>query len=323
MSRMYSLSEVCAARAGLRAIVFSDMTNVLGYGPGDLPPGSGTAPSFTDTDQLYSIAMERYTGEASRESGSDDGGDYATGQIRCFVPLSRSEVDILLRRWRNRLLLVIGIDRYGTQHVLADAIASWRHTTGARPGTRHGYEITFSAPLHYIRQPIAGDGEIATAPPVGGGGGSDPGSGDCCITIQPIQIAYTPAPTGNVSNLNEIVTTQNGSVYFIDATGRAIILNRPAPRYYFFDGDGVDVDEITLPLGFPVPDPDDYPLPTYSEQDEMSIRLRVKLGSRWIQYGHEEGFTVDYASRKVLIPTGTRGANAEIYSYEGIPARPL
>ncbi len=298
------------------------MTNVLGYGPGSLPPGPNTAPEFVDTDQLYAIAIERFSGEASRESASDDGGDYATGQVRGFVPLSRTEVDILLRRMRNRLLFVIGIDRYGSQHILHDAIASWRHTTGTRPGTRHGYELAFDAPSHYILPPMAGEGEIVTAPPVGGGG-SDPGSGDCCITIAPLTIVYTPTPTGNESNLNQIVTTLNGSVYFIDSTGRAIILNRPAPRYYYYDGDGLDVTEITLPLGFPIPDPADYPSPTYSEQDEMSIRLRVKIGSRWLQYDHEEGYTVDYAAGKVMLPSGTRGANVEIYSYEGIPARPL
>ncbi len=320
---IHSIAAVCDARAGLQAIIYADMTNVDGYGPGSLPPGPNTAPSFFDTDLLYGMAFERHSAESSRESGSDDGGDYDSGQIRCFVPLSRSEVDLLLRRMRSRLLFVIGVDRYGAQHILHDALVSWRQTTGTRPGTRHGYEITFDAPGHYLIPAMAGSGDITTAPPIGGGGGGDVGSGECCISIAPISIAYTPSPTGNALNRNEIVTTPNGSVYFIDSTGRSIILNRPAPRYYIFNGDGVDVPEVTLPLDFPLPDPDVYPLPIYSEQDEISVRVHVKMGSRWLQYGHVEGWTIDYGDHKILIAGGTMGANIEVYSYEDIPARPL
>lgn len=319
---LYSIGQVCAALSGIRAVVFADMTNVGSYGPGFLPPAPGTVPSFNDTALLYSIAYERYTGEVSSATDFDQGGVSETWQLSIFIPKSREEVTRLLRLMRSRLLIVIGIDRYGSQHILYDALASWRHATGARPGSRHGYEVTFTAPGHYILPGIAGTGDITTAPPVGGGS-SDPGSGDCCISIQPTPIAYTPAPTGNALNLNEIVTTANGSVYFIDSAGRSVILNRPAPTYYYWDGDGVDVDEITMPMAFPLPDPADYPLPTYSEQDEISVRLWVKKGSRWLQYDHPEGYTIDYATGKVLIPGGTGGANLEFYSYEGIPPRPL
>jgi hypothetical protein len=319
---LYSVPSVCDALAGVKAIIYCDITNVGNYGPGFLPPAPDTPPSFYDSDLLYSIAYERYSGEITQESVTDQGGESYRQQVTIFVPRSRSEVHTLLRRMRGRLLMVIAIDRYDNQHILYDAIVSHRMTSGQRPGSRAGYQITFSATAHYLLPSIAGNGDILSAPPVGGGGG-DIGSGECCITIAPLAIAYTPSPTGNALNLNEIVTTPNGSVYFIDSTGRSVLLNRPAPVYYFFNGDGVDVDEITLPMGFPLPDPADYPLPTYSEQDEMSIRLWVKYGSRWLQYDHAEGYTVDYAAGKVLIPGGTRGANLEFYSYEGIPPRPL
>lgn len=323
MGMMYSIGKVCDAYSGITALVFSDMTNVASYGPEFLPPAANTPPSFTDTDLLYSIAHERYTGEVTRESVSGQGGDSARYQVSIFVPKSRTEVDTLLRMWRNRLLCVIGIDRYGSQHILYDAIASWSHTTGTRPGTRHGYTITFTAPSHYILLPMAGSGDITTAPPVGGGGSGSGGSSDCCITIAPLHIAYTPAPTGNGMNLNEIVTTPNGSVYFIDSTGRSVLLNRPAPRYYTVDLGETDVAEVTLPLDFPLPDPADYPDPTYDPQAEMAIRIWCKVGSRWLQYGHAEGFTVDAATHKVLFTSGYMSGTVEFYSYQEIPATPL
>jgi len=318
---LYSIDRACGALAGITALIITDMTNVANYGPGFLPPAPGSPPTFYDNDLVYSISMERYSGVFSTDSVSDQGGDYAVSQAAGFVPLSRAVVEVLLRRLRNRPVMVIAIDRLLNQHLIYEARASYRHSTGDAPGTRHGYRIQFTGPSHYLLPSIAGEGDIPTAPPVGGVVPS-PGS-ECCITIEPTNIAFTPAPTGNATNLNQIVTTSNGSVYFIDGDGRGIILNRPAPRYYFWNGDGVDVDEISMPMSYPLPDPDDYALPTYSEQDEISIRLWVKKGSRWLQYDHAEGYTIDYASGKVLIPGGTGGANLEFYSYEGIPPRPL
>lgn len=323
MPTMYSIGEVCDARAGVKSLVFADMTNVVGYGPGDLPPGPGSAPTFTDNDLLYSIAFERHTGEAIRESGSDQGGDYASGRITIFVPKGRAEVDTLLRRWRNRLLFVIGIDRYGSQHIISDAIASWRYTTGTKPGTRHGYEISFSGYMHYIISPIAGDGEISTAPPVGGGSGSG-SSSDCCISIQPIAIAYTPALTGNPNNHNELVTTPSGAVYFIDSAGRGICLNRPAPRTMTFQmTEGSTATYVTVPSDFWIPDPDDYPVPTYNSTHEVSRRLLVKLGSRWLEYEDTEGWYMDYATRRIHFNTSIDGALIRLYSYRDIAAIPL
>ena len=319
---MHSISEVCDAHAGLRGVVFADMTNVVGYGPGDLPPTPNSAPTFTDTDKLYSIAFERYSAEASGETLSDQGGDTTRLTIRCFIPKSRFEVTSLRRLMRNRLLFVIGIDRYGTQHVISDAIATWRQSTGTRPGTRHGYEVTFTGIEHYIIPSIAGDGDINTAPPVGGGGGDEGGGDSCCITINPTQIAYTPAPTGNPNNRNQMVTTPNGSVYFIDNDGRSIVLNRPAPLYYQADTAGLILSSITLPLSFPIPNPADYAGPTYDEQAEMSIRLWIKHRSRWLHYDHAEGFTVDHGDNQVLFPDGVTGA-VEFYLYQEIPPRPL
>jgi hypothetical protein len=319
---LYSIGRVCDALAGIRSFIYADMTNVANYGPGFLPPAPNTPPSFTDMDQLYSIVTDRYSGEASRESAADQGGDYARHQVRIFIPRSQSQVDTLLQRWRNRLLCVIGIDRYGSQHILYDAIASWRHSTGTRPGTRHGYEITFTATSHYILPAMAGSGDITTAPPVGGSGGS-PGSGECCITIAPLSIAYTPSPTGNAMNLNEMVTTPTGAVYFIDSTGRSILLNYPAPKYYTVDLGETEVDEITLPMSFPLPDETDYPDPTYDTYGEMSIRIWCKVGSRWLQYGHPEGFTIDADTHKAHFPAGYISGTVEFYSYQGYPSTPL
>lgn len=322
MCTYYSIAKVCGTLSGLRALVYTDMANVLGHGPGSLPPTPGTPPDYSDTGAVYEIAIQRYSGQVSRDSGSDDGGDYVISRVTAFVPKTRREVDTLLRRMRNRHFAVIAIDRHGSQHLLFNARASYKHSTGTGPGEPHGYQITFTAPEHFIMPSVGSEGIPSTADPVDPVPPPEP-SVDCCVEIKPIQIAYTPLPTGNVSDLNLMVTTQNGSVYFIDHTGRGILLNRPAPRYYFFDGDGLDLTAIILPDDFPLPDPADYALPTYSEQDEMSIRLRVKMGSRWLQYAHDEGFTVDHAAHSILVPGGTRGANFEFYSYESIPPRPL
>lgn len=321
MCEYYSIDAVCGSLSGIRTLIYTDMTNVIGYGPGSLPPAPGTPADYVSSAAVYQIAIQRYSGTVGRESGSDNGGDYVISRISGFVPKTRREVDTLLRRFKNRYFAVIGIDRHGMQHQLFNARASYRHTTGTAPGEPHGYQITFTAPEHFILPAVGGEGIPGYTDPV------DPvipePATDCCAEIKPIQIAYTPLPSGNVSDLNRFVTTPTGAVYFIDHNGRGVLLNRPAPRYYFWDGDGVDVTEIILPDDFPLPDPADYALPTYSEQDEISVRLRVKMGSRWLQYDHPEGYTIDIATHKALIPGGTRGANFEFYSYQDIPRRPL
>ncbi len=319
---LYSVAKVCDALAGVTSVILSDITNVANYGPEYLPPAPNTPPSFLDTDLLYSIAYERYSGEITRDSTFDQGGHAAVHQVSIFVPKGRSEVDVLLGRMRSRLMMVIAIDRYGSQHILYEALVTWKYSSGTRPGTRNGYQISWAAPSHYILPAVAGSGDISTAPPVGGGS-SDPGSGDCCITIQPTNIAYTPAPSGNALNNNEIVTTLNGTVYFIDSTGRSIVLNRPAPSYYQHDLDESSVTEITLPDSYWIPDPADYAAPTYDPQAEMSIRIWCKYGSRWLQYGHPEGFTIDYATHKALFPSGLIGGVAEFYTYQSVPPIPL
>lgn len=215
------------------------------------------------------------------------------------------------------------IDRYDNQHLLYEARAGSEYSSGDRPGTRNGYTMSFTAPSHFILDAIAGNGEIETAPPIGGGGGGGSSEESCCITINPIGIAYTPAPTGNVNNHNEIVTTPNGSVYFIDNNGRSILFNAPPPQYHDVDLTDLVLSEYILPMEFWMPDPDDYPLPTYSEQNEISIRLWVKYGSRWLMYGHPEGFTIDYAAHKVEFADPKDGGTLEFYSFQGLKATPL
>lgn len=319
---LYSIDKACGALAGLSAIIITDMTNVANYGPDSLPPAPGSPVTFTNNDLVYSIAFERGSGYFGTESASGQIGDYGISQLGGFVPLSRAVVEVLLRRMRSRPVLAIGIDRVGNQHVIYESRCIYKHSTGDRPGSKHGYSITFRGSTHYLLPSIAGEGDIATAPPIGGvvpgGGGSE-----CCITIEPTNIAYTPAPTGNALNLNQIVTTLNGSVYFIDGDGRGIIINRPAPVYYQYDADESTITEVTLPMGYPIPDPDDYAAPTYDPQAEMSIRIWCKHGSRWLQYGHDEGFNIDYGTGKALFPGGIRGGVLEFYSFEGIPPRPL
>lgn len=324
MRPFYSTSKVCGSNASIKALIYSDMTNVSSYGPDRLPPAPGYPPSFVDSGKVYSIAFEKYTGEVRKDSATDQGGDYDQHIATVYVPRSRSEIELLLQIMRNRLLLVIAIDRYDNQHILYNARRSFHHGTGAKPGTRHGYEISFQSASDYLLPAIAGNGDIETAPP-------DPGeeldtdNPDCCITINPVNIAYTPAPSGNASNHNELVRTANDTLYFIDKNGLSTIINRPAPRRTLIQvAEGETSMVINLPVGFPCPDPDDYAGPVYDTITEMSIRIWLKLGSRWLQYGHEEGFTVtDAATGEITCETSIDGAAIEVFVYQSIPPTPL
>lgn len=325
MQDYYSISKVCGSLASLQALIFADMTNVSNYGPGSLPPAPGNPPAFTDTDKVYSIAFEKFTGELTKDSTTDGGGDYEIHRATVFVPRSRSEVEILLQRMRNRFLLVIGIDRHGNQHILYNARRVFKHSTGARPGSRHGYEISFTAPSDYLLPSIAGNGDIDTAPPeppVEGGGEEE--ENDCCLTIEPVKIDYTPTPTGNLLNLNKLVTTENDTIFFIDKNGRSLIINRPAPRYYRVNlGVGLTLTSIILPEDFPIPDPADYPLPVYDTNREIAVRFVVHYGNRWLLYDHAQGFGLDVGTHAATFPDGVTSGIIEFYSYVGIPPRPL
>lgn len=322
MVNLYSIGNVCGAEPGLKSVLFTDMENLSGHTPGSLPLAPGAAPSFVDTDLVFSVAFNRFSAVIDSESRRSQGGDYVLQNLRLFVPRSRLVVSELLRRLRSRKVMAIGIDHYNNQHIMFDALASYTHTTGAKWGDRHGYFITLSAYSYFVNPSIAGQGDIPTAPP-DPTDPPDPPSGDCCITINPIPIAYTPTPTGNAYNLNQLVTTPNGSLYFISSTGAAVIVNRPAPRYYIGNFDGVNVTEFTLPAGFPLPDPDDYPFPVYDEQAEISVRLFIKYGTRYLDYDRPGGFTINHAANKILVPSGIRGGNIQVWSFEGIPPRPI
>lgn len=324
MKAYYSIARICGSIAGLKALIYTDMTNVANYGPGYLPLVAGDAPSFTDVNKVYSIAYEQYAGLITRRSVNDAGGDWHQTLVSAYVPRGRQEVDVLLKRWRNRTLMIIAIDRYDNQHLLFDARASFDYTSGDRPGTRHGYTMSFTAASHYILDSIAGNGEIETAPPIGGGGGGGGSSeGGCCITFNPLGIDYTPAPSGNVNNHNQIVYTDWGGLYFIDDDGRGVILNAPPPMYHEVNLDNLMISEYTLPSWFYLPDPDDYPGPTYSETREVNIRLYVLYGSRWLAYEHGEGYTIDYANHKVVFGEQLDGGILRFYSYPGLRSTPL
>lgn len=321
----YSIENVCDAKAGITALIFSDMTNVSGYGPGNLPPTPGNPPGYIDNSKVYSIGFERHTGILTKESRTNDGGSYNENLVSAFVPRSRSDVEELLKRQKNRFLSIVAIDRYGNQHVLYNALRDFRHTTGDKPGTRHGYSISFSAPDHFLLPSLAGNGDIDTAPPPpgGGGGGGDDDSG-CCVTINPIQIAYTPLPTANANNRNQLVTTTNGTLYFIDGDGRGVLVNRPGPIYYEVQvAEGATDNFVTLPAWFPLPDPADYAAPTYDPVAEINRRMFVFLGSRGIAYEDIEGWYIDFGTNRAYFYTSIDGALLRFWVQEGIPPNPL
>lgn len=322
---LFSIGKVCGARAGLTTLIFSDMTNVANHGPEFLPPAPNTPPSFTDLTKVYSIAFQRYTGVVNISSQNYQGGDYEVGQILAHVPRGRAAMDMLLGLMRNRLLIVIGIDKHGNQHTLYDARRSYKYTTGDQPGTRHGYNLEFNAPNHFLLPWITGDGNIETAPPIGdigspGGGGSE----DCCITINPVNILYTPLPTGNVNNRNELVTTPDQTLYFIDGDGRSVIINRPPPlSFTHIFAEGFTGTEIPVPEWFELPDPNDYPGPVYDAVMEIDRQLFVQLGSDWLMYQDEEGFTIDIDNHVLPVGRSLDGMTVKVYRYRHYPKTPV
>lgn len=325
MKAYYSIGKVCGTKAGLTAIIYTDMTNISNYGPGHLPPSPGNLPSFIDSNKLYSISFERYSAELTKESKVNGGGDYDEIDVTAFVPRSRSEVEMLLSMMRNRLLFIIGIDRHGNQHLLYNAVRTYRHSTGSRPSTKHGYQISFNATGHYLLPSIAGNGDIETAPPLPGGGGGGGSSSGCCVTVNPIGIAYTPTPTGNALNHNQMVTTTSGAVYFIDGDGRGILLLRPAPQYYVVQISAAEVPptSVVLPSWFWIPDPADYPAPTYDTQAEMSRAIQCIMATREITYDHADGWYLDYGTRTAHFNVPIDEAVISFYSHQDIKPRPL
>lgn len=324
----FSIGKVCGPRANLKALIFSDMTNVDNYGPEYLPPSPNTPVQFKDINKVYSIAGERYSAGFSAESSTYQGGDYSVGTISMHVPKTRAAMDLLLRRMTNRLLCVIGIDYHGTQHVLYDARRSYSKGTGDRPGSKHGYNLRFNAPCHYLLPSIAGDGDIESAPPIGGLGPGSTSDSDCCITINPVNIAYTPAASGNAFNHHQLVTTISGALYFIDGDGRGILIKPADPMVYVYDvPEGSVAVSVAIPGRYPLPDPDDYPSPTYDVREEISLRMAVKLGSRWIDYeapdDDSDGWFIDFGSRNVYFRTSIDGARLEFYFYQDIKPRIL
>lgn len=322
MCEYYSIPKVCGTLSGLRALLYTDMTNIVGHGPGSLPPVPGNPPDFNSADEVYQISIQKFSGIVSRESGSDDGGDYVIGRVTGFIPKTRRQVDTLLRRMRNRYFAVIAVDRHGLQHLLFNARGSYKHTTGQGPGEPHGYSITFTAPEHFILPSVGDTGTPVYIDPIDPIPDPEPAA-DCCVEIKPIQIAYTPLPTGNETDLNLFVTTQDGALYFIDHNGRSVVINRPAPLYYSIQVGDTSDGWVVIPDEYPLPDPDDYPSPTYDTQAEISRRLMVINQSRKVAYDHDEGYDIDYATRRVHILTPIAGAFLEFYFHQRITPIPL
>ncbi|HZV71647.1 MAG TPA: hypothetical protein VFG10_18980 [Saprospiraceae bacterium] len=293
------------------------MSNVVGVGAGYLPPAPGTGFTFVDVDKIYSFSYERRSASYTISSATFSGGDFYRSVASCFVPRMRMEVETLLMRMRNRPVFAIAIDRYDNQYYLYDAILRWGGSTGDTGPAKNGYNITFNAVCDYLYPGMSGSGDIPTAPaPPGGGGG---GEEVCCVSIYPTNIAYTPADTGNALNLSQMVTTIDGSVYFIDYTGRSVLLSRPSHTYYKIDvPDGYTLPYVTIPVGYPLPDPGDYPDPTYDTQMEISRRMLTKQGPRWLSYLHPEGYYIDFSTRRAYFESELANSRCEFYFFDKI-----
>lgn len=284
---IFAIPKVCATQSGVEAVVFTLPSNIA------TPPTTALATTldFVDPDEVYAIAFSRNTAKYTMRTRADRGGDIYEGTLQAFIPRRRVEMDTLMFRVRNRRVHAIYTDRDSNQRIVWNARALIDYTSGDRRGTPNGYTIRFNH-VHAGHVPIISGNEDLPLPP---GGGDQPES--CCIIINPSALGYYPPPSGNVANLNKVVTAPDGTVFFIDKNGLAIVLGRPAPDYFSVQVPDGETQYIATPVGITLPNPADYPFPTYIEAAEMSKRIWVKRERQWLKY--QQDFTVDFAQQRI------------------------
>lgn len=284
---LLAIPKICTTSAGISSIVMTLPANIA------TPPTTSINATldFIDPDAVFSIAFTRSTARFRENARTGPGGDYYESELSAFIPKRRIEMETLITRLRNRRVHGIYIDRNGNQFIVWNARFFHQYDSGDRPGTREGYSISLNA--SNIRDvPIISGNEELPEPP----GPSDPPE-SCCITINPLALPSPPPPSGNTQYLSQIVSTIDGTVYFIDKNGLAIALGRPAPGYFtVLVPDGV-TNFISAPPEVELPDPADFPFPTYNVQVEMSKRVWVKRERTWLIYGTD--FNVDFAQQRI------------------------
>lgn len=185
--------------------------------------------------QVYDISFRAYTCKHSEVDRKTRAGTIINQKIEAFIPRRRWSVELMRRKLRDKRIAAIATDFHDNKYVLQGRIFV-NFSTGIRPGESNGYSLviegsstgrnyvlSFGEYVIYNQEGYSGGADfsqetVAVDPPVYA-------AGDCCVTIQQTPVAVAPSPTGNVVNLNKMVTTAQGEKYFIDKDGNSIMLS--------------------------------------------------------------------------------------------------
>lgn len=213
---------------------------------GDITPGS----------DIYNVKFRRWSGSISDEHSDGAGGDYYTKTAQIYVPRYRYTCERIVQELMDRKVVVFVTDNNGDDHTIMFANFRSAFTTGARSSDSNGYTWTFTGRdrkkrffasqtvielLSTVYVPPPGDvGTISPAP--------DPTAAAaeaCCITILATPIPEPPLPTGNILNLNKVVTVVTGAKYFIDKNGDSILLSSGGMMKERIEGTGAAIYSLS------------------------------------------------------------------------------
>lgn len=218
-------SQQLANMPSIRHLSFTDAKNISTLG--QIAPGV----------DIYTIAFAQWTGEITETHASGKTGDYYNKSIEIFVPRRRAVCERIIQELKDRKIVVFAIDYNGDNYRLDFARFASRYTSGKKPGDSHGYTWTFTGVDRKVRfyadatlreltgedyvPPAGEETEMAPAPDT-----TIPIADSCCVTILATPIPEPPLEDGNILNLNKFVTVDGtGEKYFIDKTGRSILLS--------------------------------------------------------------------------------------------------
>lgn len=227
---------------GIKSILLTEMSNLI----------LGNDPMMIS--DIYEINFRKFSGRYSDSTRDSRAGQYDEQSATCYIPGFRFSVEVIRQKLRDRKVGAIITDWMGNVHIMRNATVSISFDTGSTLGDSSGYNFELRASKHgagLFNVNVLADIQLLEGPGVegsvdfGGGAGSVPDGGsnpvqDCCILIHQTTIPAAPPASGNVFNLNRIVTTDDGEKYFIDKNGNSILLNdsKANVRYEKIQGDG-------------------------------------------------------------------------------------
>ena len=287
----FDINRINCNLPGLKSLHIFDPSNLNGR-----PMGQADEIDFLDDAKVYSISFERSQGSFEETAKRSEHGDYYEHVVKFFVPKRRIEMETLITLLRNRRVHAIAIDRNNTQSMIWRARFTYKFTTGSGTSA-NGYSCILSASSIRNAPSLAGNLTLPTT-----------NNGEmCCITINPVQLAYVPPPTGNTENLNKMVTASNGATYFIDKDGLALSIGSPMPVRQPFTNVSATFVHVTAAL---LPDPTDT---INNPPDFIAAKVWVKVDTTFLTY--LEGFYIDYVNQRIYFVDQPEFSYVEIFIY--------